>query len=131
MCLGHQALAAAFGAEVGHAPELLHGMTSAVHHDGDPLYAGLPDPFTAGRYHSLAVSEGSLPAELRVTSRTAAGVVMGLRHRTLPLDGVQFHPESVLTEGGYQLLGNWLERVGVTGAAARGAGLHPHSARSR
>ena len=131
VCLGHQALAAAFGGEVGHAPELLHGMTSAVHHDGDPLYAGLPDPFTAGRYHSLAVSEGSLPAELRVTSRTAAGVVMGLRHRTLPLDGVQFHPESVLTEGGYQLLGNWLERVGVTGAAARGAGLHPHGARSR
>ena len=130
VCLGHQALAAAFGADVGRAPELLHGMTSTVHHDGDPLYAGLPDPFIAGRYHSLAVTERTLPADLRVTSRTASGVVMGLTHRSLPLDGVQFHPESVLTQGGYRLLGNWLERVGVADAAARGAGLQPHRAAS-
>ena len=125
VCLGHQAIAAAFGATVAHAPELRHGMTSEVHHGRDPLYAGLPDPFVAGRYHSLAVVESTLPAELEVTSRTASGVVMGLTHRTLPLHGVQFHPESVLTEGGYRLLGNWLELVGVTDAAARGAGLHP------
>ncbi|MCR2813021.1 gamma-glutamyl-gamma-aminobutyrate hydrolase family protein [Microbacterium sp. zg.Y1090] len=126
VCLGHQALAEAFGASVATAPELMHGMTSRVHHDGSALYAGLPDPFTAGRYHSLAVVPETLTPELVVTSRTPEGVVMGLSHRSLPLQGVQFHPESVLTEGGYRLLGNWLELVGVTDAARRGAGLHPH-----
>ncbi len=126
VCLGHQAIAEAFGATVAHAPELMHGMTSPVHHDGSSLYAGLPDPFLATRYHSLAVVPESLPAELVVTSRTPSGVVMGLAHRTAPVEGVQFHPESVLTEGGYLLLANWLERVGVHGAAEVGRGLTPH-----
>lgn len=128
VCLGHQVLAVAFGARVGQAPELLHGITSEVHHDGDPLFAGLPSPFAATRYHSLAVDPETLPAELAVTATTASGVVMGIAHRTLPLRGVQFHPEAVLTEGGYRLLGNWLEEVGVRGAAERGAGLSPHRA---
>jgi para-aminobenzoate synthetase component 2 len=126
VCLGHQALAEAFGATVDHAPELLHGITSPVHHDGHPLFAGLPSPFPATRYHSLAVVRATLPRDLTVTAETAEGVVMGLAHRRLPLWGVQFHPESVLTEGGYRLLGNWLEVVGVAGAAVRGAALSPH-----
>lgn len=125
VCLGHQALAEAFGATVDHAPELMHGMTSSVHHDGSPLYDGLPNPFTATRYHSLAIVPETMPAELVVTSRTDGGVIMGIAHLELPLWGVQFHPESVLTEGGYRLLGNWLERVGITDAASRGAALHP------
>lgn len=126
VCLGHQALAVAFGARVSEAPELRHGLMSAVHHDGDGLFAGLPSPFAATRYHSLAVEPDSLPPELTVTASTASGVVMGMAHRELPLQGVQFHPESVLTEGGYRLLGNWLEGLGCPGAAARGAALHPH-----
>jgi para-aminobenzoate synthetase component 2 len=125
VCLGHQAIGVAFGAAVDHAPELMHGITSLVHHDGDPLYAGLPDPFVATRYHSLAIVPATLPDELLVTSRTQGGVIMGVRHRELPIEGVQFHPESVLTEGGYRLLGNWLETTGVTDAAARGAALSP------
>ncbi|MEW1835003.1 gamma-glutamyl-gamma-aminobutyrate hydrolase family protein [Microbacterium sp. NPDC079995] len=126
VCLGHQAIAAAFGGVVSHAPDLMHGRTSAVHHEGAGVFAGLPDPFTATRYHSLAVERGGVPAELRVTAWTAPGTVMGLAHRSLPIEGVQFHPESVLTEGGYQLLGTWLESIGVTDAAARGARLSPH-----
>ncbi|MGV9194232.1 anthranilate synthase component II [Microbacterium sp. MC2] len=126
VCLGHQAIGEAFGATVGEAPELMHGMTSAVHHDGSVLYAGLPDPFTATRYHSLAIVPETLPAELTATARTDSGVIMGIAHRSLPLLGVQFHPESVLTEGGYRLLGNWLESVGLSGAAERGARLTPH-----
>lgn len=126
VCLGHQALAAAFGARVSEAPELMHGLTSEVFHDGDALFAGIPSPFLATRYHSLAVEPGTLPAALRVTARTESGVIMALAHRTLPLWGVQFHPEAVLTEGGYRMLGNWLEGVGVAGAAARGALLSPH-----
>jgi para-aminobenzoate synthetase component 2 len=129
VCLGHQALAQTFGARVDHAPELMHGMTSDVHHDGSALYAGLPDPFTATRYHSLAIVPGTLPDELVVTSGTDSGVIMGIAHRDLPLWGVQFHPESVLTEGGYRLLGNWLERVGIRGASAAGARLGPAMAR--
>lgn len=125
VCLGHQAIAEAFGARVDHAPELMHGMTSPVHHDGSPLYAGLPDPFTATRYHSLAIVPETLPDELVVTSRTAGGVIMGVAHRTAPLLGVQFHPESVLTEGGHRLLGNWLASVGYRDAATRGARLSP------
>jgi para-aminobenzoate synthetase component 2 len=125
VCLGHQAIAEAYGATVDHAPELMHGMTSVVHHDGSPLYAGLPDPFTATRYHSLAIVPETLPAELVVTSSTASGVIMGVAHRTAPIVGVQFHPESVLTEGGHRLLGNWLASVGFTDAAARGATLSP------
>lgn len=125
VCLGHQAIAEAFGATVSHAPELMHGMTSLVHHDGDPLYDGLPDPFIATRYHSLAIEPATMPSELAVTSRTDSGVIMGIAHRTAPIQGVQFHPESVLTEGGYRLLGNWLTQVGYADAAARGAALHP------
>ncbi|WP_235038109.1 aminodeoxychorismate/anthranilate synthase component II [Microbacterium sp. 18062] len=130
VCLGHQALAAAFGGRVGEAPALMHGMTSAVHHDGDGVFAGLPSPFTAGRYHSLSVVPETVPDELVITARTADGTVMGLAHRTLPLQGVQFHPESVLTEHGYRLLGTWLESIGVTDAAIRGAGRSPHRGRA-
>ena len=126
VCLGHQALAVAFGATVREAPELMHGLTSDVRHDGDDLFAGLPSPFVATRYHSLAVVPASVPADLVVTATTASDVIMGIRHRTLPLQGVQFHPEAVLTEGGYRLHGNWLEGVGCRGAAERGAALSPH-----
>ena len=125
VCLGHQAIAAAFGATVDHAPELMHGMTSRVHHGGSPLYAGLPDPFTATRYHSLAIVPETMPNELIVTSWTDGGVIMGVAHRTAPIEGVQFHPESVLTDGGYRLLGNWLASVGIPDAATRGATLSP------
>lgn len=126
VCLGHQAIAEAWGATVSHAPELLHGITSSVHHDGSALFAGLPDPFAATRYHSLAVVRSTLPPDLVVTAESESGVIMALRHAHLPQWGVQFHPESVLTEGGYRLLGNWLETVGVGGAAQRGARLTPH-----
>ena len=126
VCLGHQALAVAFGARVSEAPEPMHGLTSRVHHDGDALFTGVPSPFTATRYHSLTVEPATLPDELAVTARTDSGVVMALAHRELPLRGVQFHPEAVLTEGGYRLLGNWLESTGCRGAAARGTQLSPH-----
>ena len=118
VCLGHQAIGEAFGATVTNAEELMHGKTSLVTHDESAFYAGVPQPFTATRYHSLAVVASTVPAELVVTSRTAGGVIMGLRHATAPIFGVQFHPESVLTQGGYTMLGNWLEVVGVPGAAA-------------
>ncbi|MBN9176850.1 MAG: gamma-glutamyl-gamma-aminobutyrate hydrolase family protein [Microbacterium sp.] len=129
VCLGHQAIAVAFGARVTQAPELMHGITSEVLHDGDGVFTGVPSPVTATRYHSLAVDESTLPPELAVTARTASGVVMALAHRALPLCGVQFHPEAVLTEGGYRMLGNWLTRTGdpeLAHAAARGAALSPH-----
>jgi para-aminobenzoate synthetase component 2 len=113
VCLGHQAIGAVFGAPVVRAPELLHGKTSAVLHDGTGVLAGLPSPFTATRYHSLAVSEAELPPEIVVTARTASGVVMALRHASLPIDGVQFHPESVLTQGGHLMVANWLRRCGA------------------
>jgi len=113
VCLGHQAIAAVFGGVVDRAPELLHGKTSDVQHAGLGVLAGLPMPFTATRYHSLAVREETLPAEIEVTGRTASGVVMALRHRSLPIDGVQFHPESVLTQGGHRMLANWLLRCGA------------------
>jgi para-aminobenzoate synthetase component 2 len=119
VCLGHQAIGVAYGAVVDRAPELLHGKTSAVHHAGTGVLAGLPDPFTATRYHSLAVVASSLPDELEVTGRTASGVVMALRHRELDVEGVQFHPESVLTEGGHRMLANWLTRCGDPDALAR------------
>ena len=125
VCLGHQAIAAAYGAVVEQAPELLHGKTSAVLHEGAGVLAGLPSPFTATRYHSLAVRPDSLPSELEVTGRTEGGVVMALRHRDLALEGVQFHPESVLTEGGHRLLATWLVACGDAGAAARAEGLAP------
>ncbi len=117
VCLGHQAIGEAFGATVTNAEELMHGKTSQVTHDNSSFYTNVPQPFTATRYHSLAVVNGTVPDELVVTSSTAGGVIMGLRHATAPIFGVQFHPESVLTEGGYTMLGNWLEEVGVKGAA--------------
>jgi para-aminobenzoate synthetase component II len=114
VCLGHQAIGAAFGSPVGRAPELLHGKTSEVYHDGSGVLAGLPSPFVATRYHSLAVDEARLPPEIAVNARTASGVVMALRHRELPIEGVQFHPESVLTQGGHRIVGNWLTSCGAT-----------------
>lgn len=125
VCLGHQALAEVYGATVAHAPELMHGKTSLVEHDGVAVLEGLASPFTATRYHSLAVLPETVPAELEVTGETASGVVMALRHRDLPLHGVQFHPESVLTEGGHRLLANWLAVCGDEGAVARSAGMAP------
>ena len=119
VCLGHQAIGVAYGGVVDRAPELLHGKTSAVQHSGVGVLAGLPDPFTATRYHSLAVVASSLPAELEVTGRTASGVVMAIRHREVDVEGVQFHPESVLTQGGHRLLANWLARCGDPDALAR------------
>ena len=125
VCLGHQAIAAAYGGVVEQAPELLHGKTSAVLHDGAGVLTGLPSPFTATRYHSLSVRPESVPAELEVTGRTEGGVVMALRHRDVPLEGVQVHPESVLTEGGHRLLANWLVTCGDPDAVERSAGLGP------
>jgi para-aminobenzoate synthetase component 2 len=125
VCLGHQAIAVAYGGTVGRAPELLHGKTSLVEHQGAGVFEGLPSPFTATRYHSLAVAPESVPDELAVTARTASGVIMGLRHRSLAVEGVQFHPESVLTEGGHRMLANWLAECGDTNAVARSAGLAP------
>jgi para-aminobenzoate synthetase component 2 len=125
VCLGHQALGEAFGATVTHASELMHGKTSLVHHEGDGVLAGLPSPFTATRYHSLAVLAETVPDELLITGHTEGGVVMALQHRELPLYGVQFHPESVLTEGGHRLLANWLTVCGDEGAVARSAGMAP------
>ena len=129
VCLGHQALGEVFGATVTHAPELMHGKTSAVRHEGLGVLADLPSPFTATRYHSLAVVDGTVPDELVVTARTTTtageGVIMGLQHRELPLHGVQFHPESVLTEGGHHLLANWLEICGLAGAVERSVGMAP------
>jgi para-aminobenzoate synthetase component 2 len=129
VCLGHQAIATAYGAVVGRAPELLHGKTSLVHHRGEGVLAGLPDPFTATRYHSLAVEPDTVPPELEVTGTTQSGVVMALRHRTRAVEGVQFHPESVLTEGGHRMLANWLAVCGDRDAVARSAGLAPVVAR--
>lgn len=125
VCLGHQALGEVFGGTVTHAPELMHGKTSQVHHTGTGVLAGLPSPFTATRYHSLAVVADTVPACLELTGWTEDGVVMALQHRDLPLSGVQFHPESVLTEGGYRLLANWLEVCGSSDAVTRSAGLAP------
>ena len=112
VCLGHQAIGEAFGGHVVRAAQLMHGKTSAVEHDGKGVFAGLPTPLTCTRYHSLIVAEDGLPGELAVTARTAesggGSVIMGMRHRTLPIEGVQFHPESVLTEGGHQMIQNFL-----------------------
>lgn len=125
VCLGHQAIAEAFGATVTNAEELMHGKTSRIVHDDSAFYEGVPQPFTATRYHSLAVVDGTVPDELVVTSRTQGGVIMGLRHESAPILGVQFHPESVLTEGGYRMLGNWLEETGLAGASERARSLNP------
>jgi para-aminobenzoate synthetase component II len=112
VCLGHQAIGVAFGATVDRAPELLHGKTSSVFHTNAGVLQGLPDPFTATRYHSLTILPESLPAVLEVTARTRSGVIMAVRHTGLPIHGVQFHPESILTEGGHRMLANWLVYCG-------------------
>ncbi len=125
VCLGLQSIGVAYGARVGRAPELLHGKTSLVEHDGAGVLAGLPKPFTATRYHSLAIDPETVPADLEVTARTASGVIMAARHRTQNVEGVQFHPESVLTEGGHRMLANWLVRCGHTDAVERSHGLAP------
>ena len=125
VCLGHQAIAEAFGATVTNAEELMHGKTSLISHDGSDFYEGVPQPFTATRYHSLAVVASTVPSDLIVTSRTQGGVIMGLRHASAPIVGVQFHPESVLTEGGYLMLGNWLALTGLEGAQETAKTLHP------
>src|SRR5581483_9548405 len=114
VCLGHQAIGVAFGATVDRAPELLHGKTSGVFHTNIGVLQGLPDPFTATRYHSLTILPETLPPMLEVTARTRSGVIMGVRHAELPIHGVQFHPESILTEGGHRMLANWLEFCGWT-----------------
>ena len=113
VCLGHQAIGQAFGGEVIRAKTLMHGKTSPIHHNGAGLFAGLPNPFTATRYHSLSVPRESLPNVLEVTAWTDDGEVMGVRHHERPIFGVQFHPESIATEGGHDLLANFLELAGV------------------
>lgn len=125
VCLGHQAIATVFGGVVSRAPELLHGKTSQVHHNQHGVFAELPSPFTATRYHSLAVEKNSIPDVLEITGSTESGIVMGLRHKTLPIEGVQFHPESVLTEHGHAMLANWLTECGDKNAKAKAVGLSP------
>ena len=125
VCLGHQALGVVMGATVGRAPELLHGKTSRVTHDGSGVLEGLADPFTATRYHSLTIEPATLPESLVANGRTASGIIMAVRHVDLPLHGVQFHPESVLTEGGHRLLANWLLLCGMADALERSVGLSP------
>ncbi|MDJ0340244.1 aminodeoxychorismate/anthranilate synthase component II [Streptomyces sp. H10-C2] len=125
VCLGLQSMAVAYGGVVGRAPELLHGKTSLVTHEGTGVFAGLPSPFTATRYHSLAVERDTVPPEFEVTAWTDSGIIMGLRHRDAAVEGVQFHPESVLTEWGHLMLANWLVACGDEGAPGRSAGLAP------
>jgi anthranilate synthase/aminodeoxychorismate synthase-like glutamine amidotransferase len=111
VCLGHQCIGQVYGGEVVSAPELMHGKTSQIHHDGAGVFARLPDPFVATRYHSLVIDPGSVPDVLEVTATTDGGVIMGLRHRTLAVEGVQFHPESILTPSGPDLLRNFLDAL--------------------
>jgi len=125
VCLGHQAIAVAYGATVSRAPELLHGKTSSVTHKNKSVLTDIPSPFTATRYHSLAIEKETLPNELEITGQTDSGVIMAMQHKSLPICGVQFHPESVLTEHGYQMIGNWLQICGDKGARARSEGLSP------
>ena len=122
VCLGHQALGEAFGATVDRAPELLHGRSSLVEHEGVGVFEGVSNPLVVGRYHSLVVKDEGLPSEFAVTARSH-GLIMGIRHRTLPLEGVQFHPESVLTQDGYRMLANWLEECGSTDAREKAEAL--------
>ncbi|GAA2750792.1 aminodeoxychorismate/anthranilate synthase component II [Amnibacterium kyonggiense] len=128
VCLGHQAIAEAFGGVVTNAEELMHGKTSRVVHAESTLFEGVPDVFTATRYHSLAVVDGTVPAELEITARTEGGVIMALQHKDAPVYGVQFHPESVMTEGGHRMLANWLAVVGDEEAVALSEGLSPRIA---
>ena len=125
VCLGHQAIAEAMGATVTSADELMHGKTSQVTHGDSLVFQNVPETFTATRYHSLAVVDSTVPADLEVTARTASGIIMAVQHKSKPIYGVQFHPESVMTEGGYQMLGNWLESIGLKGAAEKAKALSP------
>ncbi len=125
VCLGHQALGEYFGATVSHAPELMHGKTSVIEHDGSGVFAGVKNPLTVTRYHSLAIEPETIPDCLEVSAATASGIVMGVRHRSAPLEGVQFHPESVMTEQGHRMLANWLAACGDEGAPARASSLAP------
>jgi len=125
VCLGLQSISVAMGGVVNRAPELLHGKTSLVHHDGRGVFAGLPNPLTATRYHSLALDPATVPDDLEVSATTDSGVIMAVRHRSLPIESVQFHPESVLTQGGYQMLANWLVACGDADAPRRAEGLTP------
>jgi para-aminobenzoate synthetase component 2 len=125
VCLGHQAIGVAFGATVSRAPELLHGKTSLVYHEQEGVLADVPSPFTATRYHSLCVEKDSVPNTLHITGSTDSGLVMSMQHTTLPIQGVQFHPESVLTEHGHQMLANWLVMCGDKGAREKAVGLSP------
>jgi para-aminobenzoate synthetase component 2 len=125
VCLGHQAIGVAFGATVSRAPELLHGKTSLVYHNQEGVLLDIPSPFTATRYHSLCVEKDSVPTVLHVTGSTDSGLVMSMQHTTLPIQGVQFHPESVLTEHGHQMLANWLVMCGDTSAREKAVGLSP------
>ncbi len=122
VCLGHQCIGQAYGGRIVRAPSLVHGKTSAIHHDGRGVFAGLPNPFPATRYHSLIIDRTTCPASLEVSAWTDDGLIMGVRHRDLPVEGVQFHPESIATEGGKQLLANYLARVGAVRAPV-GAGM--------
>jgi para-aminobenzoate synthetase component 2 len=128
VCLGHQAIAEAMGATVESAPELMHGKTSQVNHQNSPIFEGLPQGFTATRYHSLAVVRETVPEDLEITGQTESGVIMSLQHRSKPIFGVQFHPESVMTEGGYLMLANWLESLGLEGAREKAKHLSPRVA---
>ncbi len=114
VCLGHQSIGAAFGAEIVHAPDLMHGKTSMIKHDGQGIYDGLPNPFVATRYHSLIIEPDSIPDDFEVTAHADDGVVMGVRHKSMPIEGVQFHPESILTTSGKDLLANFLQSCGTT-----------------
>ena len=125
VCLGHQAIGVAFGATVSRAPELMHGKTSEIIHNCEGIYANLPSPFTATRYHSLAIERATVPEELQVTGETEGGIVMSVRHKSLPIQGVQFHPESVLTEHGHAMLANWLTECGDENAKTKAIGLSP------
>jgi len=125
VCLGHQAIAEAMGATVESAPELMHGKTSTVKHKDSMLFQSLKQDFRATRYHSLAVTRSTVPKDLVITGETESGIVMSLQHVSKPIHGVQFHPESVVTEGGYLMLGNWLESIGLEGAAAKAKEMQP------
>ena len=125
VCLGHQAIAEAMGATVQSAPELMHGKISKINHQDSTIFQGLPQGFNATRYHSLAVVQDTVPADLKITGHTDSGVIMSLQHVSKPIYGVQFHPESVMTEGGYQMLANWLATLGETGAIEKAKSLSP------
>ena len=125
VCLGHQAIGEYFGGTVVHAPELMHGKTSVVTTDGRGVFDGVPSPVTVTRYHSLTIAPETMPAELEVTSQTDSGIIMGVRHRTLPIEGVQFHPESVMTQHGHRMIANFLARCGDSGAPARAEQMAP------